>query len=168
MLKLQRKGVTMAETLSHPAIGEVLAREGVGYDVLRHPHTETALDEAKALAVRPAQVAKTLVLHGPEGYVRAVVPSVCRLDLRKVRELVPGGKAVRLATEAELARDYPEFELGAVPPLGGRQDLVLVDERLLDQPAVILEAGSHAESIKLDVRDLVSVARAAVADLCTE
>lgn len=158
----------MAETLTRPAVGEVLAREGVGYDVLRHAHTETALDEARALAVRPVQVAKTLVLVGPDGYLRAVLPAAARLDLRKVRALLPHGKPVRLATEAELAVDYPEFELGAVPPLGGRVDLVLVDERLLEQSAVILEAGSHDESIKLDVRDLISVARAAVVDICAE
>jgi len=37
---------------------------------------------------------------------------------------------VHLATEDDLARDYAEFELGAVPPFGGRRDPVILDVRL--------------------------------------
>ena len=46
----------------------------------------------------------------------AVLPASERIDLRKVRELLEGGKSIHLASEDELARDYPDFELGAVPP----------------------------------------------------
>jgi hypothetical protein len=28
------------------------------------------------------------------------------------------------------SREYPDYELSAVPPLGGREDRVIVDERL--------------------------------------
>jgi Ala-tRNA(Pro) deacylase len=64
-------------------------------------------------------VAKTLVLKAPAGFVRAVLPSSCRVDVRKLAEAVgESRKHVGLATEDELAQEYPEFELGAVPPFG--------------------------------------------------
>ena len=71
-----------------------------------------------------------MVLTTPDGFVRAVLPASNRLDLGKLREIL-GTKDVELATEAVLAGAYPEFELGAVPPLtGGDGDRVLVDRRL--------------------------------------
>src|SRR2546428_5505078 len=105
-----------------------LDEAGVSYDLLPHAHTESALAEAESLGVSPDDVAKTLVVKLPDGYLRAVLPASARVDLRKVRELHGGGRhKVQLATEEDLRRDYPEFELGAVPPVGGRSDSVIVD-----------------------------------------
>jgi len=99
--------------------------------------------------------------------VRVVVPATARLDLLKVRPLIGCGPAVRLASEAELAEAYPMFELGAVPPFGGpSSDAVIVDRRLALLDTVILEAGTHDESIRIPVPDLLRVAGAQVADVC--
>ncbi len=143
---------------------------GVEYELLPHPRTETAVAEAEALGLSPDDVAKTLVLTTPVGYVRAVIPASCRIDLRKLGELEGSGrKQVHLATEDDLARDYSEFDLGAVPPLGGaRQDPVVVDMRLADRDAIVLEAGAHDQSIRLKASDLVRAANAQVADICQD
>ena len=148
----------------------VLDEAGVGYELLPHAHTERAADEAKALGVELAEVGKTLVLTTPSGYVRVVLPASDRLDLRKVGEhLGVGKKQVHLSTEDDLARDYPDFDLGAVPPVGGgRSDRVLVDSRLLERGSVVIEAGSHEESVRLQTADLVRIADAEVADLCQD
>ena len=82
-------------------------------------------------------MAKTLVLTADEGHFRVVLPASERIDLRKVRDHVEGGKSIHLATEGELAGDYPEFELGAVPPFGGAGDRVLIDSRIAEQPSVV-------------------------------
>jgi Ala-tRNA(Pro) deacylase len=100
-------------------VKSVLDEAKVGYELLPHARTETATAEADALGVDPSEVAKTLVLSTPEGNVRAVLPATERVDLRKVREHIEGGKRIHLATEDDLAREYPEFELGAVAPVGG-------------------------------------------------
>ena len=92
-----------------------LDEAGVSYELLPHAHTESALAEARALGVSPDDVAKTLVVKTPGGYVRVVLPASARLDLRKLREIHGGGRhAVHLATEEDLRRDYPEFELEIV------------------------------------------------------
>jgi len=109
------------------------------------------------------------VLDAPEGHVRAVLPASERIDLRKVRELLEGGKSIHLASEDELARDYPDFELGAVPPFGGaRRDRVLVDVRLTEQHSLVLEAGSHDRSVRLETADLLKLTEAEVVDICKE
>jgi Ala-tRNA(Pro) deacylase len=145
-----------------------LSAEGAEYELLPHARTETALDEAKALGVDPAEVGKTLVLRVPEGYVRAVIPANCRIDVRKLWELV-GDDEVQLAGEDDLRRDYPEFELGAVPPVGGdRRDRVLVDRRVADRESVIVEAGSHERSVRISTVELVRIARAEVVDICED
>jgi Ala-tRNA(Pro) deacylase len=143
---------------------------GVRYELLEHAHTESAAAEADALGLAAADVAKTLVVTTPDGYTRAVIQADCRIDTHKLRELLGAGKKkVHLASEDDLRRDYPDFDLGAVPPLGGaRQDPVLVDRRVADRGTIVLEAGSHEQSVRLDPADLVRAASAQIADICQD
>jgi Ala-tRNA(Pro) deacylase len=148
---------------------QCLEREGARYQVLSHRHTETAWAEAAALGLTPGQVAKTIVLSMGSGFVRAVLPASERLDLRKVRELLALSHEPRLATEAELAASYPTFEVGAVPPLGGPPgDRTVVDRHLLSRHTVVLEAGSHDESVRVKTRDLLWLTQAEVGDICCD
>jgi Ala-tRNA(Pro) deacylase len=146
-----------------------LEAAGLDFDVLEHAHTERAADEAAALGIEPEEVAKTLVLSAPSGNVRAVLAASERIDLHKVAAVLgTGGKKVHLASEDDLAGAYPEFELGAVPPFGGREDEVIVDERVARRDSVVLEAGSHEKSVRLKAADLVRLTRAQVADISRE
>ena len=146
-----------------------LEQAGVDFDVLEHAHTERAADEATVLGIAPEEVAKTLVLVAPSGHLRAVLAASERIDLGKVAAVLGvGGKKVHLASEDALARDYPDFELGAVPPFGGREDPVIVDERLAACDSVVLEAGSHDRSVRLKAADLVRLTSAQVADITRE
>jgi Ala-tRNA(Pro) deacylase len=148
----------------------VLDEAAARYELLPHARTESAVAEAEALGIASADVAKTLVVRTPKGYVRAVLPASERIDLRKLRKVSGGGKKkVHLASEEQLARDYPEFDLGAVPPIGGgRRDSVVVDSRLAERDSVVLEAGSHEESVRVPTGDLLRVAEAEVADICLD
>ena len=146
-----------------------LEEAGVDFDVLEHERTERAADEATALGVGAEEVAKTLVLVAPNVNVRAVLAASERIDLHKVAAVVgASGKKMHLASEDRLARDYPEFELGAVPPFGGREDQVIVDEQLAGRDSVVLEAGSHDRSVRLKAADLMHLTKAHVADICRE
>jgi Ala-tRNA(Pro) deacylase len=142
---------------------------GLDFDVLEHAHTERATDEAAVLGIEPEEVAKTLVLAAPSGNVRAVLAASERIDLHKVAAVLGvASKKVHLASEDDLAGAYPEFELGAVPPFGGREDEVIVDERVARRDSVVLEAGSHEKSVRLKAADLVRLTRAQVADISRE
>jgi len=147
----------------------VLDEAGVNYELLPHAHTESATDEAKALGVTPEDVAKTLVVRAPDGYVRAVLPASERLDLHKVAEACGvQRKQVELASEDDLGRDYAEFALGAVPPVGGRKDRVIVDRRVTARDSVVIEAGTHEESVRLAAADLVRVSGGEVNEIALD
>jgi Ala-tRNA(Pro) deacylase len=163
----RRGGLMITGHQPADALMKALRREHVSYELFPHRHTETALAEAEALHEDPHQVAKTLILRTPYGYVRAVLRAVDRLDLEKAR-IVLRTEKVELASEEDLVGAYPEFELGAVPPVGGAYDRVLVDQRLFDRRFVLFEAGTHDESIRLHTGDLLSLAEAEVADLAEE
>jgi Ala-tRNA(Pro) deacylase len=142
---------------------------GVDFDVLEHARTERAVDEAATLGIGAEEVAKTLVLAASGGNVRAVLPASERIDLHKVAAVLGvGAKSVHLASEDDLARNYPDFELGAVPPFGGREDQVIVDGRLAGRDSVVVEAGSHERSVRLKAADLVRLTRAQIADISRE
>lgn len=147
------------------ALVDALRQEHIDYELIPHRRTQSAAAEARAIGVDPGHVAKTLVLATGAGFVRAVLPASERIDLRKVKGVLGGGD-VQLASEHVLAGAYPQFELGAVPPVGGPgHDLVVMDERLRESEWVVFEAGTHEHSVRLKTADLVSVARAQIADI---
>ena len=142
---------------------------GVAYELLHHGHTEDAVAEADALGLVPADVAKTLIARTPEGHLRALVPASERIDMRKLRDAVGASKDdVQLASEEEMARDYPEFALGAVPPVGGAPDPVILDEKLAGREWLVFEAGSHDDSVRVRTEDVIRLTSAQTADLCQD
>jgi prolyl-tRNA editing enzyme YbaK/EbsC (Cys-tRNA(Pro) deacylase) len=160
----------MASMTTHPGHAKLLAEldaARIEYDVLAHRRTMTAADEAEALGVAPSAVAKTVVLTTPTGFARAVLPASEHLDLRKVRTLFDTNE-IALATEEQLAGAYPEYELGAVPPLGGSKDAVVLDTRIAASDSLLVEAGVHDASVRLKTDDLVAHTHARVADLCRD
>lgn len=154
--------------MSATQLTTVLDEAGAEYELLTHGHTERAVEEAAALGLTAAEVAKTVIARTPDGHMRALVPASERIDMRKLREAV-GESDVQLATEAEMAQDYPEFALGAVPPVGGaRRDPVIVDRKLVEHPWLVFEAGTHDDSVRVRTEDLLRIAEAQTADLCLD
>jgi Ala-tRNA(Pro) deacylase len=154
--------------VSASALTNVLQARDVSYEMIPHRRTESAAAEARAIGIDPGQVAKTIVLTAGAGFVRAVVSASERIDLGKAKAILGSGD-VHLASEQVLADAYQEFELGAVPPVGGPVgDLVLVDEHLRDTELVVFEAGTHDHSVRVKTADLISVAEARFADICED
>jgi Ala-tRNA(Pro) deacylase len=144
-----------------------LAERGVDYELVTHAETFTAADEARATGVPAGHVAKTLALREPGSYKLVVIPASRRLDLSRLRELTRGSPHLRLATEHELERDFPDFELGALPPFGPMLPAPeIVDIRLLYHDRVLCGAGDHRHAVSLDPRELLRIAEPQVADIC--
>ena len=156
--------------MAAPALTDALDAAGVEYEVIPHAHTETAADEARALGITADGVAKTLVVGTPRGNVRAVLPASERISTAKLAEVLDERrKAIQLVPEETLRSDYAEFEYGAVPPIGGaHRDRVIVDTHVASHDTVVLEAGSHDDSIRIATNDLIRIAEAEVAEICAE
>jgi Ala-tRNA(Pro) deacylase len=158
----------MSVQQGHAAVTEFLEREGVPYEVVEHERTQTAAAEAAAAGMQPADVAKTVVLRDQEGVRLAVIPASHRLDLHKVKRELES-KGLRLVTEHEMADEFGDFEVGALPPFGPMfQALELVDERLLDHDRILCGGGDHVHGVLVDPHDMVRAAQARVADICQD
>lgn len=156
-----------AATAGFMSVAEHLDTRGVAYEAVEHAETFSAVAEAAAARVDPAAAGKTLLLHDHRGYSLVVVPADKHVDLSRVRELTGGTTHLRLATEEEMARDFPLYEVGAVPPLGpGLPAIDVVDIGLLELDRALVTAGDHRHSLLVSVRDLLRVAEPRVADVC--
>jgi Ala-tRNA(Pro) deacylase len=135
-------------------VTEHLQQRGSAFELLPHRQAYTSTDEARALGIDAGEVLKTLAVRTGPGYVLAVVPASCRLDLHLVREALADHQA-RLASEEELARDFPGYQLGALPPLGallGSQ--LFIDPEVLNHDLVVFAAGTQTESVRMRTREL--------------
>lgn len=151
------------------AVTDWLAAKRIHYRLVEHDPPVTESTEARAAGYAPEQSAKTVVLRDNDAYRLAVIPASCRLDLHKVRDLLNAGESLRLATEAEMAADLPEFEVDAVPPFGPLLPAPeVVDRRLLTYNRVLCCGGDRSHSLLIDSEDLVRVAGATVADVCED
>ena len=151
------------------AVTEFLDEQGVGYEVREHRAAYTAAEEARAAELPPDDVAKTIALREDQRYRLAVIPASHRLDLAKAREALGAGKSLRLATEREMAADFPQFEVGALPPVGPLLGAAeLLDRRLLDHEQIFCNAGDHRHGLLIDPHELVEVVQPEVADICED
>ena len=149
----------------HDRVIEFLADRGIRHAVVEHPQTFTAAAEARVAAVPSRHAAKAVIVRDDAGYVLAVIPASEMLDLGKLRHLA-SRPDLRLATEQELAADFPAFEVGAFPPFGELFDCPeFIDVALLAAGRILCNGGDHRHSIVLDARELRSASRSAAGDL---
>jgi Ala-tRNA(Pro) deacylase len=135
-------------------VTEHLKRRGSAFEVIPHQQSYTSVDEARALGVDADEVLKTLAVRTGPGYALMVIPASRRLDLRLAREAL-GDSHARLATEDELDRDFADYQLGALPPLGGLVGgRVYVDPEVLRHETVAFAAGTQTESVKMRAEEL--------------
>jgi Ala-tRNA(Pro) deacylase len=73
--------------------------------------------------------------------------------MRKVAKALKS-KAVRLADEGEMAKLFPDVEVGAEPPMGNLWDLpTLVDAHLAADEEIVFQAGTHRNAVRMRYED---------------
>lgn len=123
-----------------------LVEQHVDFDVVSHPHSATSMETAQSSHVSGDNLAKSVVLEDDNGYILAVLPASCRVDLGELHRLT--SRSLGLATESELGALFEDCETGAVPPLGSAYQLeTIVDDRLAEQSDIYFEAGDHEQLI---------------------
>jgi len=140
------------------------------YKVIEHDQVFDTVAEARAVGIDVDQIAKALVIHITHDGNQAVIviPGGQRVNNDKLHELF-GTQHARLALEEELTQDFPEFELGAVPPLSGLLQMpVYIDKRLVNHESVLFNAGTHTASIKMSMHDFINTADLSVVDVAEE
>src|SRR5436309_3544435 len=111
-------------------IESTLEHEQVRFHSRHHRPRFTAQEVAAEEHVSGHRVAKVVVIKADAGMVEVVVPASQRINMEAVRRVL-GCDTCRLATEREIAEQFTDCELGAVPPLRHWAGVpILMDRRL--------------------------------------
>ena len=129
-----------------------LAEQRVVFETIVHPPAFTAQKRARSLRVSGSHVAKSVLLHGPRGYLLAILPATQQVDTDALaRDL---GGPVRVATDREVAEVFSDCEWGVVPPFGTLYGLMtLLDAALDPDTLMVFETSSHAQAVRMRCRD---------------
>ena len=146
------------------SIEQFLTDQHVVYSVIPHRPAYTAQEEAAVAHVPGRHWAKTVACLADDRPILAVVPASSLVDLDRLRD-VAGARDVRLASEREFQRLYPDCDVGAMPPLGPLYGQpVFLDRTLTGENEIVFEAGSHTDAVKMKYDDFARVVRPTVGD----
>jgi Ala-tRNA(Pro) deacylase len=138
------------------------------YTLTLHPRAFTAREVAMAERLPAREVAKTVVVFGDAEYHMVVIPANKLVDFQELRPAL-GLSQVRLATEEELARIFPDCELGAMPPIGSLYGVsVYLDSSLAAQPEIAFNAGTHREVIHMRTAEFRRIVHPGIVSLVRE
>jgi len=140
-------------------LGDLLDGRHAAYRRIRHAEAPTSQEVASAAHVPGWKLAKVVALRDDRGrWILGVVPAPCRIDLRALSAF-SGHHELRLASEAEIARRFPDSEPGAMPPF---EDLyrvpVFIDLSFSDTNDIYFEDGTHHGLVRMRLRDYIRVA----------
>jgi Ala-tRNA(Pro) deacylase len=135
-----------------------LDEKRIPYSVLTHTTAYTAQGAAVTMQISGKELAKTVVLWAGKEMILAVLPAPNHVRLDTLATEV--GESLRLATEQEFSSLFPDCELGAMPPFGSLYNLpVYVDESLATDEAIVFNAGTHRDAIRIRYQDFARLAK---------
>ncbi len=134
-------------------IRETLAQRGVPFEELHHPEAYTAQRVAQQEHVSGHRLAKVVVVMADGRPVELVLPASRHVNLSRLQTVLHA-HGIRLATEAEMEKYFADCEVGAIPALRHWKDVdVLMDRALNTEGDIIMQAGTHADAIRMRFRD---------------
>lgn len=142
-----------------------LDKENVGYQVLEHSLAYTAMEIAGSQHVPGRQVIKTVIVKADNKFVMCVLPAIHYIDLYKLQDILKT-KNVQLATEEEISKLFPEYEVGAEPPFGHLYNLPVYADKVLEvDEDIVFNAGTHTDMIKIKWKDYQRLSRPTIVDI---
>jgi Ala-tRNA(Pro) deacylase len=147
----------------NPRLADLLEARGVPYRSMSHAADVTSQMTAAHTHTPGREFAKTVIVNVDGEFGMAVLPAHLRVDLEKLRKWLNASEA-RLATEDEMARLFPDCEVGAEPPFGNLYNLPVYVSPLLSRERITFHGGSHEEAVQLRYDDFVALTKPAVID----
>jgi Ala-tRNA(Pro) deacylase len=147
---------------------DALDQGGMRYEERHHRAAYTAQEVAAAEHVSGHRLAKVVVAMADGRPVELVLPASRRVDLARLRQALGAGE-VRLASEAEIEKIFPDCEVGAIPPLGHCREVpVLMDPALKVEGDIIMQAGTHEDAVRVRYEDWFALVHPRVASFTAE
>ena len=150
----------------------VLDQKKLNYKTYSYGDGQTALsgvEVAEELGIDVSKVFKTLVTYGSktkQNYV-FIVPVAKELDLKKAAKAV-GEKSIEMIKSKELL-PLTGYIHGGCSPIGMKKFFTTtIDASAADCDTIVFSAGKIGRQVELTLKDLQSVIKIALADICGE
>jgi Ala-tRNA(Pro) deacylase len=142
---------------------EYLDSHKVKYVTLSHPPAYTSGEIAAEAHISGKELAKTVMVKLDGKLAMAVLPGPNKVDFQLLKEAT-GASQVELAKEQEFKDQFPDCEVGAMPPFGNLYGMdVYVEEVLSWDDEIGFNAGTHSEIVKLAYKDFETLVHPKVA-----
>lgn len=133
-----------------PKLINLLEKNKIRYELLKHKTVYTAYDKAATLRVPQKIVGKTLLVRLDKDPALVLISANKNLDKQKLKKLAKA-KSVDFIKEAWMKKNLKGVKVGAVPPLGNLWKLpTFVDRTLMAQAKIIINGGDYNWSIKIN------------------
>jgi Ala-tRNA(Pro) deacylase len=127
------------------------------YVTIGHTETYTAQQTAQSADIARKALAKTVVMKMNGQLVMVVLPASSRVDIERLKRAL-GTADVTFALEQEFKDEFPDCEVGAMPPFGNLYGMpVFVSQALREDEEICFNAGTHTELIRLPYADFESL-----------
>lgn len=142
-----------------------LKDHAIAYEVQTHPSAFTAQEVAASEHVPGRMLAKVVMVEADGRPVMLVLPAPSRVDVDKAASALNASE-VRLAREDDFATIFPDCERGAMPAFGNLYGVpVHVDRELVGNPRIVMQAGTHRDTVTVAYADFERLAQPVVGSL---
>lgn len=144
---------------------DLLMKSETRFEALQHNTAYTAQEIADLQHIPGQEAIKSVIVKVDSKFVMCVLPAIHLVDLDKLKKATRG-KHLQLASEEDLSKLFPDYELGAEPPFGNLYGLdVYVDSDLQANDTVVFNAGTHTDTVRIAFADFLRLAKPQVADI---
>lgn len=142
-----------------------LEEAGVPHVFQQHRAAFTAQHVAQTEHIPGRMMAKPVMVEADGSLAMVVLPATEQADLDKVTTALHA-QTVRLASEDEFRRTFPDCETGAMPVFGNLYGVpVIADTCLADNDNIVCQAGTHAETVQVAYSDFERLVHPVLADV---
>lgn len=144
---------------------DFLESQRVTYIAITHSPAYTAQEIAACAHIHGKDLAKTVMVKADGKMMMAVVPASQKVSLDHLCT-VAGVQKLDLASEQDFKGEFPDCEIGAMPPFGNLYGMdVYVSETLSQDEQIAFNAGSHTELVQLQYQDFERLVHPKVANI---
>ena len=147
----------------NPRLADLLESKGIPFRSMPHSADMTSQMTAAHTHTPGREFAKTVVVRVDGQFAMAVLPAHLRVDLEKLRKWL-NAQEVRLASEEEMGRLFPDCEVGAEPPFGNLYELPVYISPLLSRDRITFHGGNHEEAVQIRYDDYIALTKPSVID----
>ena len=142
-------------------IKKILDEKGIKYSTKHHESVYTSEQAAAVRGDSLKQGAKAMIVKTDKEFVLAVLSAEKKIDSKKLKKILHSKNTSFADVVKVKVLDWP----GSVPPFGSVIGLkTYVDKSLLENEEISFNAGSLTDSIKMRLKDYLSVENPTVED----